>query len=45
MVDDAFLQAWVERLRAEEPNALAMLVTGSHARGTPDPHSDLDLHV
>lgn len=45
MVDDAFLKSWVETLRAEEPDALAVLVTGSYARGTPEPHSDLDLLV
>jgi hypothetical protein len=36
---------WIERLRAEEPRALAILLQGSYARGEPGPYSDVDLRV
>jgi hypothetical protein len=36
---------WVDRLRAEEPAALALFLQGSFARGDPGPHSDVDLRV
>jgi phosphoribosyl-AMP cyclohydrolase len=39
------LSVWVERLRAEEPGALAILLQGSHARGDAGPYSDVDLRV
>lgn len=42
---DALLTRWVERLRREEPRAVAILCHGSYARGEPEPHSDLDLDV
>ena len=45
MVDDAFLHPWVDTLRSEEQGVLAVLLTGSHARGVPEPHSDVDLLV
>ncbi|OFW73370.1 MAG: hypothetical protein A2Y55_12050 [Actinobacteria bacterium RBG_16_68_12] len=35
----------VTRLRELEPTAVAILVTGSYARGTADPTSDLDVRV
>jgi phosphoribosyl-AMP cyclohydrolase len=39
------LDAWVARLRAEDPRMVALLVHGSYARGQAQPHSDLDLDV
>jgi hypothetical protein len=36
---------WVDRLRAEEPAALAVLLQGSFARGDAGRHSDVDLRV
>jgi predicted nucleotidyltransferase len=36
---------WVERLRAEEPTALAVVLQGSFARGDPGPFSDVDLRI
>ncbi len=45
MVDEAFLAGWVRRLREEEPKAVAVLLTGSYARGDAGPHSDVDLLV
>lgn len=45
MVDELFLEGWVRRMRVAEPGALAVLVTGSYARGDAGPHSDLDLLV
>lgn len=45
MIDEAFLAGWVERLRAEIPGALAVLLKGSHARGDAGPFSDVDFDV
>jgi hypothetical protein len=42
-LEQALVERVVERLRALEPNATAVLVTGSYAKGTADPASDLDL--
>lgn len=42
-VPDALLAGVVERLRALEPSTLAVLLTGSYAKGTAGIHSDLDL--
>lgn len=39
----SLLEGFVDRLRAEEPGALALLVTGSYAAGDAAPDSDLDL--
>jgi phosphoribosyl-AMP cyclohydrolase len=36
---------WIERLRADEPGALAILLQGSFARGEAEPYSDVDLRV
>lgn len=45
MDTEALLARWAERLRREEPRAVAVLCHGSYARGEPEPHSDLDLDV
>jgi phosphoribosyl-AMP cyclohydrolase len=45
MVDDGFIAEWVERLRAGIPDAVAVLLKGSHARDVAGPHSDVDLDV
>lgn len=42
---DDLLCQWVERLRREEPHAVAILCHGSYARGEAERHSDLDLDV
>ena len=39
MIDAAFLDAWVARLRADEPGAVAVVLKGSHARGDARPRS------
>jgi hypothetical protein len=36
---------WLDRLRADEPAALAVLLQGSFARGDAGPYSDVDLRV
>ncbi|MCW5854043.1 MAG: nucleotidyltransferase domain-containing protein [Anaerolineae bacterium] len=45
MLDDLWLNVWVERLRGLYPNTVAVLLAGSHARGEAGPHSDVDLRV
>jgi phosphoribosyl-AMP cyclohydrolase len=45
MVDRAWLDGWVERLRAAYPTAVAVLLAGSYARGTAGRKSDVDLQV
>jgi hypothetical protein len=44
-MDEAFLAGWVNRLRAEIPGALAILLKGSHVRGNAGPFSDVDFDV
>jgi phosphoribosyl-AMP cyclohydrolase len=44
-VDEAFIRQWVERLRADEPRALAVVLKGSYARGDAGPWSDVDFDV
>jgi phosphoribosyl-AMP cyclohydrolase len=39
------LARWAERLRREEPRAIAVICHGSYARGAAEAHSDLDLDV
>ncbi len=39
------LAGWVERLRDEEPGALAVVLQGSVARGDAGPFSDVDLRI
>lgn len=45
MDNETLFARWVERLRREEPRAVAILCQGSYARGAPEAHSDLDLTV
>ena len=44
-LEPALLERIVERLRELEPHALAVLVTGSYARGAAVEDSDLDVSV
>ena len=45
VVDERFVDRWAGRLRREVPEAVAVLLGGSHARGDAGPHSDVDLLV
>lgn len=45
MIDNPWLDEWVERLRGLYPNTVAILLAGSHARSDAGPHSDVDLRV
>lgn len=45
MVDQQFISDWSERLRSDIPNTVAIILKGSHARNTAEPHSDLDFDV
>ena len=45
MTDEDFINAWVERLRAEIPGVVAIVLKGSHARGDAGPWSDLDFDL
>ena len=45
MIDDAFVQRWVSRLRQEFPDAVAVFLGGSQLRGEAGPHSDVDFDV
>jgi phosphoribosyl-AMP cyclohydrolase len=42
---ELFVAAWAERLRRQEPDAIAILLKGSAARGDAGPHSDVDFDV
>lgn len=42
---DSVIERATERLRKHEPGAIAVVVTGSYARGTADEHSDLDVRA
>jgi len=42
---DEIVERASERLRELEPSGIAVVVTGSYARGTADRHSDLDVRV
>jgi Nucleotidyltransferase domain len=43
--DEAFIRVWAERLRDEEPNAVAVVLTGSYARDEAAANSDVDLQM
>ncbi|HEV2072562.1 MAG TPA: nucleotidyltransferase domain-containing protein [Thermomicrobiales bacterium] len=45
MIDQEFIAAWVDRLRRSIPDAAAILLKGSYARGEPGPFSDVDFDV
>ncbi len=45
MVDEQFIARWAERLAAEIPGALAVLLKGSHVRGDAGFWSDVDFDV
>jgi phosphoribosyl-AMP cyclohydrolase len=45
MIDEAFIERWATRLRREFPEAVAVILKGSYARGEPLPHSDVDFDV
>lgn len=45
MIDEAFIASWVDRLRREVPGAVAVILKGSHAKGTAGPWSDVDFDV
>ncbi len=49
VVDERFVDRWAGRLRREVPEAVAVLLGGSHARGDArgdaGPHSDVDFDV
>jgi len=45
VVDEAFIDGWVQRLRREVPDAVAIFVGGSYLRGEAGPFSDIDFDV
>jgi predicted nucleotidyltransferase len=45
VIDEAFIERWVERLREKIPGAVAVVLKGSHVRGNAGPWSDLDFDV
>ncbi len=45
MIDRSFIEMWSLRLRAEIPEAAAVLLKGSYVHGTAGPWSDLDFDV
>jgi phosphoribosyl-AMP cyclohydrolase len=45
MIDEAFIDACVQRIRRELSRAVAIFLVGSIARGDAEPHSDLDFDV
>jgi hypothetical protein len=42
---DELINRWVERLRAEVPDAVAIFLAGGYVRGDAGPHSDLDFDI
>lgn len=44
-MDATWWDNWTARLRDMVPDAIAILVAGSHARGEAGPHSDVDIRV
>lgn len=45
MVDETSISTWVDRLRREVPDAVAVILKGSHAKGDAGVHSDVDFDV
>lgn len=45
MIDEVFIEGWVERLRREVPGAVAIVLKGSHVRAAAGPWSDIDFDV
>lgn len=45
MTNEPCFSTWVSRLRGDIPNVAAILLKGSHARDTAEPHSDIDFDV
>lgn len=45
MIDERLIDRWVDRLRSEIPDAIAVLLKGSAARGEQEVFSDLDFDV
>ena len=45
MIDQCFIRTWTDRLRKSIPDAAAILLKGSYARGKPEPFSDVDFDV
>jgi hypothetical protein len=45
VMDERFVDRWADRLRREVPEAVAVLLGGSHAHGDAGPHSDVDFDV
>jgi predicted nucleotidyltransferase len=45
MIDDVVLTQVAQQLRSEEPDAIAIVLHGSHARGEAGFYSDIDLDV
>jgi hypothetical protein len=45
MIDEQVVAEWIERLRAQIPGVVAIVLKGSHARGNPGPWSDVDFDV
>lgn len=45
MSDDDFISTWVDRLRGEIPEAVAVVLKGSYARIDAEGHSDVDFDV
>ena len=45
MIEQQLIAIWVERLRKSIPEAAAILLKGSFARGEPGPFSDVDFDV
>lgn len=43
--DDQLIRTWADRLRSEFPNAVAIILKGSHARGGAGRFSDIDFDV
>lgn len=45
ILDDTSISTWVDRLRGDIPDTVAVILKGSHARDDADLHSDIDLDV